>query len=41
MRELGVNPDAPELEALDKAKAGLLIGAVVDRVKPRAPGDQQ
>ena len=41
VRELGVNPDEPELEALDKVKAGLLIRAVLDRVKPQAPADEQ
>ena len=41
VRELGGDPDAPELEALDKVKAGLLIEAVLDRVKPQAPPDEQ
>ena len=40
-RELGVNPDEPELEELDKAKAGLLIQAVLDRVNPQAPPDER
>ena len=40
-RQLGVDPDEPGLEALDKAKAGLLIRALLDRVKPQAPADQQ
>ena len=40
-RELGVNPDEPGLEKLDKAKAGLLIRAVLDRVNPQAPPDEQ
>ena len=29
------------MEALDKVKAGLLIRALLDRVKPQAPADQQ
>ena len=41
MRELGVNPDAPELEALDKVKAGLLLHTAVDPVKPQAQRDEQ
>ena len=40
-RELGVNPDEPELAKLDKAKAGLLIQAVLDRVNPQAPRDER
>ena len=40
-RQLGVDRDEPGLEALDKVKAGLLIRAVLDRVKPQAPADQQ
>ena len=40
-RELGVNPDEPELEDLDKAKAGFLIRAVLDRVNPQAPPDER
>ena len=39
-RELGVNPDEPGLEELDKAKAGLLIRAAVDRVNAQAPPDE-
>ncbi|MCY4499714.1 MAG: hypothetical protein OXC14_20830, partial [Rhodospirillaceae bacterium] len=41
VRELGVNPDEPALEALDKVKAGLLIRTVLDRVKPQAPAERQ
>ena len=40
-RQLGVDPDEPGLEKLGKAKAGLLIRAAVDRVKPQAPADEQ
>ena len=40
-RQLGVDPDEPGLEALDKVKAGLLIRALLDRVKPQAPADEQ
>ena len=40
-RQLGVDPDEPGMEALDKVKAGLLIRALLDRVKPQAPADQQ
>ena len=40
-RELGVNPDEPELEKLGKAKAGLLIQAVLDRVNPQAAADER
>ena len=40
-RELGVNPDEPGLEALDKAKAGFLIRAVIDRVNPQAAAAQR
>lgn len=40
-RQLGVDPDEPGVEALDKVKAGLLIRAVLDRVKPQAPADEQ
>ena len=40
-RQLGVDSDEPGMEALDKVKAGLLIRAVLDRVKPQAPADQQ
>ena len=40
-RELGVNPDEPGLEALDKEKASFLIREVLDRVNPSAPADEQ
>ena len=40
-RELGVNPDEPGLEALDKAKATSLIGAMLDRVNAQAPPDER
>ena len=40
-RELGVNSDEPELEKLDKAKAGFLIRAVLDRVNAQAPPDER
>ncbi len=40
-RELGVNPDEPGLEALDKEKASFLIQAVLDRVNPQAAADQR
>ena len=40
-RELGLDSDEPGLEELDKAKAGLLIRALLDRVKPQAPADEQ
>ena len=40
-RELGVNPDEPGLEALDKEKAGCLIQIVLDRVKPQAVADER
>ena len=40
-RDLGVNPGAPELEQLDKAKARFVIQAVLDRVKPQAAADEQ
>ncbi len=40
-RDLGVDRDEPGLKALDNAKAGLLIRALLDRVKPQAPADQQ
>ena len=39
-RELGVNPDEPGLEELDKAKASFLIRAAVDRVNAQAPPDE-
>ncbi|MDE2905988.1 MAG: hypothetical protein OXQ28_07875 [Acidobacteriota bacterium] len=38
---LGVDPDAPELEKLDKAKATSLIGAMLERVNAQAPRDQR
>ena len=40
-RELGVNPDQPGLEALDKAKASVLIRAALDRVNPQAAADER
>ena len=40
-RELGVNPDEPGLEQLDKHKAGLLIREVLDRVNAEAPLDER
>ena len=40
-RELGVNPDEPGLEALDKAKARFLIRAMLDRVNAQAPPDER
>ena len=40
-RELGVDSDEPGLEALDKEKAGFLIRAVLDRVKPQAAADER
>ena len=39
-RELGVDPDEPGLEALDKAKAGFVIRAVLDHVKPQAADER-
>ena len=39
VRELGVDPEAPGLEKLDKAKANLLIRAVLERVNPQAADD--
>ena len=36
-REFGVDPDAPELEKLGKAKATSLIGAMLDRANAQAP----
>ena len=39
-RDLGVDPGEPGLEKLDKAKAGLLIRALLDRAKPQAPAGQ-
>ena len=41
MRELGVNPDEPGLEALDKEKASLLIRGAVERVNPQAAADER
>ena len=40
-RELGVNPDEPGLDALDKEKAGFLIQTVLDRVNPQAAAEQR
>ncbi len=40
-RELGVDPDEPELEKLGKAKATSLIGAMLDRVNAQAPPDER
>ena len=40
-RKLGVNPEEPGLEALDKEKASFLIQEVLDRVNPQAAGDQR
>ena len=40
-RELGVNPDEPELEELGKAKATSLIGAMLDRVNAQTPPDER
>ena len=40
-RELGVDPDEPELETLGKAKATSLIGAMLDRVNAQAPPDER
>ena len=40
-REFGVDPDEPELEALGKAKATSLIGAMLDRVNAQAPPDER
>ena len=41
VRELGLDPDEPGLEKLDKAKAGLLIAEVLDGVKRPPPADRQ
>ena len=41
VRELGVNPDEPGLEALDKAKAGFLIQEVLNRVNPQGAADER
>ena len=40
-RELGVNPDEPGLEALDKEKASFLIREVFDRVNPQAAAEER
>ena len=40
-REFGVDPDEPELEKLDKAKATSLIGAMLERVNAQAPPDER
>ncbi len=40
-REFGVDPDEPELEKLDKARATSLIGAMLDRVNAQAPPDER
>ncbi len=40
-RELGVDPDEPELEKLGKAKATSLIGAMVDRVNAQTPPNER
>ena len=40
-REFGVNPDAPQLEKLDKAKAASLIGPMLDRAKAQARPDER
>jgi len=40
-RELGGDPDDPELEQLGKAKATSLIGAMLDRVNAQAPPDER
>ena len=41
VRELGVDPDEPGLEALDKEKASFLIQAVLDRANPQAAAEQR
>ncbi len=41
VRELGVNPDEPGLEALDKVKAGFLIQEVLNRVNPQGAADER
>ena len=41
LRELGVDPDEPGFEALDKGKASFVIQAVLDRVNPQAGADQR
>ena len=40
-REFGVDPDAPELEKLGKAKATSLIAAMLDRVNAEAPPEER
>ena len=40
-RELGVDPDEPELEQLGKAKAASLIGAILDHAKAQARPDER
>ncbi len=40
-REFGVDPDAPGLEGLGKAKATSLIGAMLNRVNAQAPPDER
>ena len=40
-REFGVDPDEPKLDKLDKAKAGFLIRAMLDRVNAQAPPDER
>ena len=40
-RELGVDPDEPGLEKLDKAKATSVIGAMLDRANAQAPPDER
>ena len=40
-REFGVDPDAPELERLGKAKATSLIAAMLDRVNAQAPPEER
>ena len=39
-RELGVDPDEPGLEKLDKAKATSMIGAMLDRVNAQTAADE-
>ena len=40
-RELGVDPEEPELETLGKAKATSLIGAMLDRANAQARPDER
>ena len=40
-RELGVDPDEPGLEALEKEKASFLIQEVLGRVNPQAAADRR